>query len=67
MGGSNAFQALVQFDLSALPAGTTAANVSKATLVLFAKTVTASGTVNVSTATSSWTESGVTGQNAPTP
>jgi hypothetical protein len=66
LGGSNAFQGLVQFDLSTLPAGTTAANVGKATLVLFAKTVTAGGTINIGTANGSWTESGVNGNNAPT-
>jgi len=66
VGGSNAFQGLVQFDLSTLPSGTTAANIGKATLVIFAKTVTAAGTINISTANGSWTESGVNGNNAPT-
>ncbi len=65
VGGPNAFQALAQFDLSTLPAGTTAANVSKATLVLYVKTVTAAGTINVSAANGSWTENGVNGNNAP--
>jgi hypothetical protein len=65
VGSPNAFQGLVQFDLSTLPTGTTAANVGKATLVLFVKTVTASGTVNISTANGSWTESAVNGNNAP--
>lgn len=64
--GSSAYQSLVQFSLSTLPAGTTAASISKATLVLFARTITAAGTVNISTANGSWTEAGVTGINAPT-
>jgi hypothetical protein len=59
--GSPADQALAQFDLSQLPAGT----VSKATLVLFAKTVNASGTVTVAPAATAWTESGVTGLTVP--
>jgi hypothetical protein len=66
VGSSNAFQGLVQFDLSTLPAGTTSANIARATLVLFVKTVTASGTVNISAANGAWTESGVNGNNAPT-
>ena len=64
---SNGSHALVQFDLTALPAGTTAANISKATLSLFVKTVGAAGTINVSMANGSWTESGVTGLNVPVP
>ena len=64
---SNGSQALVQFDLTALPPGTTAANVTKATLTLFVKTVGAAGTINVSLANGSWTEAGVTANNAPVP
>ncbi len=66
VGGSNAFQSLVQFDLSTLPASTTSAKIGRATLVLFAKTVTAAGTINISVANGSWTESAVNGINAPT-
>lgn len=65
-GGANAALALIQFDLSTLPTGITSADVSKATLVLFAKSVTATGTINISTVNGSWTESVVTGNNAPT-
>ena len=66
VGGVNAFQGLVQFDLSTLPAGINASNIEKATLILFARSVSASGTINISTANGSWTESGVTGLNVPT-
>jgi hypothetical protein len=66
VGGASAFQGLVQFDLSTLPAGTTSSNISKATLVLFVKAVNAAGTVNISTASGAWTENGVSGNNAPT-
>ena len=64
-GGPNADQALVQFDLSALPAGTIGANISKATLTLFANKVGAAGTINISVANGAWTELGVNGANAP--
>jgi len=67
VGGPNALQSLVQFDLSPLPAGVTSANISKATLVLFVKAVSASGTINISAAIGSWAEFGVNGNNAPTP
>ena len=66
-GGPNADQALVQFDLSTLPAGTTAANISKATLTLFVNKVGTAGTVNISVANGTWTELGVNGTNAPVP
>ena len=65
VGGAGNDQSLVQFDLTTLPAGITSANVSKATLVIFAKTVAAPGSVNIATANGSWTETGVTGQNTP--
>jgi hypothetical protein len=64
-GTANPSQALLQFNLT-LPAGTTAANIAKATLTLFADGVGASGTVNISTANGSWTELSVNGNNAPT-
>jgi hypothetical protein len=64
VGGPNAFQALAQFDLSALPSDATSGNISKATLILFVKSVTAAGTINVSTANGSWTESTVNGNTA---
>ena len=67
VGGSGASQALVQFDLTALPGGTTAGNIGKATLVLFVNKVGATGTINVSTANGVWTEAGVNGNNGPAP
>lgn len=66
-GGPNADQALVQFDLTALPAGTTAANIGKATLTLFVNKLGAAGTINISVANGIWTESGLNGTNAPVP
>jgi hypothetical protein len=65
VGGANSTSALVQFDLTALPAGTTANNVSKAVLTLFVNKVNAAGTVNISVANGTWTELGVTGNNTP--
>jgi hypothetical protein len=65
VGGPNAAQALAQFDLSALPGGTTSAQIAKATLTLFLNKVGAAGTVNISVANGFWTESGVNGTNAP--
>jgi hypothetical protein len=61
----NGAAGLLRFDLSTLPAGTTAANLSKATLVLFVKSVGSAGSVEVQTVNSSWTESGVTNATAP--
>src|SRR5580692_7729951 len=65
VGGASSDQALVQFDLTQLPAGTTASSISKATLIVFATKLTAAGTVNFSVANGTWTESGVNGTNAP--
>ena len=67
VGGPVASQALVQFDLSSLPAGTTAANVAKATLTLFVNYVGAAGTINFSVANGVWTESTVSGNTGPSP
>jgi hypothetical protein len=67
VGGSpTASQGLIQFDLSSLPPGTTASQISKATLVLFVNAVPAAGTMNVDTASGAWTELGVNGTNQPT-
>ena len=66
VGGPNGAQALAQFDLTALPSGTTSANIAKATLTLFVTKVVAAGTVNISVASGAWTEPGVNGLNAPT-
>lgn len=61
--GGNTVKALVQFDLSTLPAGTGAGNVAKATLALFVNKVVAAGTVNISVSVpnpaGAWTESTV--------
>jgi hypothetical protein len=56
---------LVQFDLTHLPAGLTAAQIQKATLTLFADTITSSGTINVDTVSAStpWGELTVTGNS----
>lgn len=57
---------LVQFDLTQLPGGATAANIQKATLTLFLDHVNVAGTVNVDTANGAWTELMVNGTNNPT-
>jgi hypothetical protein len=54
---------LVQFDLTSVPVS---ANIAKAYLVLYANKVTAAGTLNFATATSSWTELGVNFGTQPT-
>jgi hypothetical protein len=61
VGGPTGTQGLVQFDLTALPAGA----VAKATLVLYVNKLGAAGTVSVANANASWTETMVTGSNAP--
>ena len=61
VGGPTAAEALVQFDLTALPANTTGVNVAKATLTLFAGKVGAAGGVNVAVASGSWSEGTVSG------
>jgi hypothetical protein len=58
--------ALLQFDLSGLPAGTTPANILKATLVAYVNRVGVSGAVDLSPVTSAWTESAVTAGSPPT-
>jgi len=60
--GSGA-QGLLLFDLSKLPAGTTGSSVSRATLRLYVNTVSATGSINISAANGSWTESGVNGSS----
>ena len=65
VGGPNAALALAQFDLTALPSGTTSNNIAKATLTLFLNKLGAAGTVNISAANGSWTEISVNGNNAP--
>lgn len=58
--------ALIQFDLSSLPAGTTASQIGKATLKLYVNRVNSSGTVTVLPITSTWSESSVTYSTIPT-
>lgn len=56
----NGYSALIQFDLGVLPAGTTAAVISRATLRVFCNRIDTAGTVSVQALNGSWTESGVT-------
>ena len=56
-GGNTAF---FDFDLSALPPGTLASQISHATLTLFINRVNAAGVVNLAPVTSGWSETGVT-------
>lgn len=58
-------RSLIRFDLSALPAGTTAASLAKATLRLYVNRVTTPGVVTVSSAGSPWQEAVVTEASAP--
>jgi hypothetical protein len=62
----NGNTALLQFDLSTLPAGTTAAQIAHATLTVFVNRVNANGSVSLSPITSAWTESAVTATTIPT-
>jgi hypothetical protein len=61
----NGNTAFLQFDLSTLPAGLTASQVSHATLTIFVNRVNAAGVVTLSPATSTWSESGVTYDTIP--
>jgi hypothetical protein len=56
----------LQFDLSTLPAGTTSANIEKATLSLYVTqhTVKAAGTFDVRMVTGAWNETTITGNNS---
>ena len=54
------YTGLLQFDLSTLPTGTTAAQISKATLRLYVNRVDTAGTISVLPLTGSWSEYGVT-------
>ncbi len=56
----NGNTALLQFDLSTLPAGLTSSQVAHATLTVFVNRVNTGGTVNLSPVTSAWSESAVT-------
>jgi hypothetical protein len=65
IGGAGAYQGLIQFDTTALPAGITGASVAKASLVLFVNKVGAAGAVDINAANGQWTEATVNGNNAP--
>src|SRR5258705_4178635 len=56
----------IKFDLSTLPAGTTGASVSKATVSLFANAVGAAGTINVNRILTPWIETAIHGNSEPT-
>jgi hypothetical protein len=60
VGSSGMATAMMQFDLTNLPAGTTSGNISKAVLVVFAKAVSAAGNVGVAPITSPFVENAVT-------
>jgi hypothetical protein len=66
VGGVTQFYGLVQFDLSALPNGTSGAQVSKATLSLFLDKVGTPGVIDIDVANYPWTELAVNGINPPT-
>jgi len=57
--------AFLQFDLSVLPAGTTQANVAKATLTLFVHTLKAAGTFDIDLVEGPWSERTLTSATAP--
>ena len=57
--------ALIQFDLSSLPAGTTASQIGKVTLRLYINRVNTPGLVTVQPVTSAWNESAVTYSTMP--
>ena len=56
---------LIRFDLSSLPAGTTASQIGNATLKLYINRVDASGSVSVSPVAGAWSESAVTFDTIP--
>jgi hypothetical protein len=55
----------LQFDLSTLPPGTTAAQVTKATAYIFVNKVTTTGYINLAQVNTAWTESGIDYTNKP--
>jgi hypothetical protein len=59
---SNAY---IQFDLSSIPSSYTGANVSKASLKLFVNGMANAGSFNVDMVNGSWTELGISYNNAP--
>jgi collagen triple helix repeat protein len=67
IGGAANSQGLLQFSFAALPAGTTAAQVSNASLRLFVSTIRQAGAVDIYAANGAWNEATVTGTGYPTP
>ena len=63
--GPGGASGLAQFDLTTLPVGTTASQISRAILTLFVNKLGEAGTINISVANGTWTELGVNGANAP--
>src|SRR6201985_1683563 len=63
--GNGSFS-LLQFDLSNLPSGTIAAQVTRANLTLFVNRVNVGGAVDIAAVQSGWSELGVTFNTAPT-
>jgi len=61
----NTQTAYIQFDLSAIPAGYTGSNITKASLKLYVNTVTKAGSFNVDYVNGTWTESTITANLAP--
>jgi trimeric autotransporter adhesin len=55
----------IQFDLSAMPAGYTGSNITKASLKLYVNTVTKAGSFNVDYVNGAWTENTITANLAP--
>jgi len=62
---ANGQTALIQFDLSSLPAGTTSSQIGKATLTLYVNRVNQTGTVSVQPILGSWSELSVTYSTIP--
>ena len=58
-------KSFLKFDLSTLPSGTLATDVKKATLKFFVDQVTTIGSFEVRRVTGTWTEAGITNNNAP--
>src|SRR5258708_29972392 len=54
VGGAGAYQGLIQFDTTALPAGITGASVAKASLVLFVSQIGTAGAVDINAANGQW-------------
>jgi hypothetical protein len=63
--GPNLQESYIRFDLSVLPSGLQASNISKATLRLFLSNVSAGGAFDVRYAAGIWNEKTLTYNNAP--